>query len=390
MAFDRAFFDAGIDRSSTQSVKWSAPGVCLEGAIPLWVADMDFAAAPAIAQALVNRARHANYGYTLVTDEDMEAVCAYWLRRHGVRLSVGEVGLLPSVVSGLRVCVTQLTLPGEGVIVQPPVYGPFFSAIKDSGRSVLEAPLQRDAQGRYTMDLAAVEEHLRQGARLMLLCNPHNPVSRAWHEEELVRLMDLLGQYSCALVSDEIHADFVYLPRSFVSALTLAQPGMKVIGLAAASKTFNVAGLQQASIFCRDPELMQAISRQLHANGVEAGNLFALTATRAAYTLCDDWLEGVLAYLDTNRQTVEEELGRLLPEAVLSPIEATYLAWVDLRAYQLSNAEVYARCRQALVVPSDGSFFGAKSGEGFMRLNFGCPQTQLRLGIQRLAKAVKG
>ena len=240
------------------------------------------------------------------------------------------------------------------------------------------------------MDLAAVEEHLRQGARLMLLCNPHNPVSRAWHEEELAQLIDLLRNYGCALVSDEIHADFVYKPRGFVSALTLARPGMTVIGLAAASKTFNVAGLQQASIFCRDPELMQAISLQLHTNGVEAGNLFALAATRAAYTLCDDWLEGVLSYMDTNRQAVREELGRLLPEAILSPIEATYLAWVDLRAYQLSNAQVYARCRQALVVPSDGSFFGAKSGEGFMRLNFGCPEGQLRLGIERFAKAVKG
>lgn len=390
MAFDRAFFDAGIDRNGTQSVKWSAPGVCLTGMIPLWVADMDFAASPAITDALVNRAHHANYGYTLIEDEDMAAVCAYWQRRHGVRLSTDEVGLLPSVVSGLRVCVSQLTRPGEGVIVQPPVYGPFFNAIRDSGRVVLEAQLQCDAQGRYTMDLAAVEEHLRRGARLMLLCNPHNPVSRAWHEEELVRLIDLLGRYGCALVSDEIHADFVYSPRSFVSALTLSRPGMRVIGLAAASKTFNVAGLQQASIFCRDRELMQAISRQLHTNGVEAGNLFALVATRAAYTKCDDWLEGVLAYLDTNRQVLREELGRLLPEAVLSPIEATYLAWVDLRAYQLSNADVYDRCRQALVVPSDGSIFGKTSGEGFMRLNFGCPQTQLELGIERFAKAVKG
>ena len=133
MAFDRAFFDAGIDRNNTQSVKWSAPGVCLAGAIPLWVADMDFAAAPAITQALVHRARHANYGYTLVDDEDMEAVCAYWLRRHGVRLSAGEVGLLPSVVSGLRVCVTQLTRPGDGVIVQPPVYGPFLAPSRTAG-----------------------------------------------------------------------------------------------------------------------------------------------------------------------------------------------------------------------------------------------------------------
>jgi len=391
MAFDRAFFDAGIDRSGTQSVKWSSPGICLAGAIPLWVADMDFAAASAIAQALTQRAQHANYGYTYVDDGDMETVCAYWLRHHGVKLSPADAGLLPSVVSGLRVCVTQLTRPGEGVIVQPPVYGPFFGAIKDSGRRVLEAPLQSDAQGRYTMDLAAVERHLRDDARLMLLCNPHNPVSRAWEKDELVQLLDLLKRYNCALVSDEIHADFVYQPHQFISVMTLEeQPGMTIIGLASASKTYNIAGLQQASIFCRDHDLMKAISHQLHISGVEAGNVFALVATRAAYTQCDDWLAGVLAYLDDNRHMLREELGHLLPEAILSPIEATYLAWVDMRAYGLSNAQLYAKCRETLVLPTDGTFFGKQSGEGHMRLNFGCPAAQLRTGLERFAKAVKG
>ncbi len=390
MVFDRAFFNAGIDRSGTQSVKWSSPGMTLSGAVPLWVADMDFAAAPAIAQALTLRAQHANYGYTYVDDGDMEAVCAYWQRHHGVILSPAEVGLLPSVVSGLRVCVTQLTKPGEGVIVQPPVYGPFFGAIKDSGRRVLEAPLVSDGQGRYAMDLDAVERHLMEGARLMLLCNPHNPVSRAWGQEELVKLLDLLQAYGCALVSDEIHADFVYQPHRFISILTLERPGMTIVGLASASKTYNVAGLQQASIFCRDRELMKAIGRELHVCGVEAGNVFALVATRAAYTQCDDWLAGVLAYLNDNRHMLREELGRLLPEAVLSPIEATYLAWVDMRAYGLSNAELYARCRKALVLPTDGTFFGKLSGEGYMRLNFGCPAGQLGTGLERFAKAVKG
>lgn len=390
MVFDRSFFDAGIDRSGTQSVKWSSPGITLSGAIPLWVADMDFAAAPAISQAIARRAQHANYGYTYVDEGDMEVVCDYWLRHHGVKVSPKETGLLPSVVSGLRVCVTQMTGLGDGVIVQTPVYGPFFAAIKDSGRRLLEAPLLSDAQGCYAMDLSTVERHLKEGARLMLLCNPHNPVSRAWDEEELVRLLTLLNSYGCALVSDEIHADFVYKPRQFISVLTLEQPGMTIVSLASASKTYNVAGLQQASIFCRDQDLMKAISHQLHVCGVEAGNVFALVATRAAYTHCDDWLDGVLAYLDDNRQVMREELGRLLPEAVLSPIEATYLAWVDMRAYGLSNAELYARCRQALVLPTDGTFFGKQSGEGYMRLNFGCPAKQLGTGLERFAKAVKG
>lgn len=333
---------------------------------------------------------HANYGYTYWSAQDSAAVCHYWLRHHQVRLAPSEVGLLPSVVSGLRVCVEQFTLPGEGVILQSPVYGPFHSAVKDLGRRVLDAPLRRDDRGSYHMDLEAVEDHLRQGARMMLFCSPHNPVSRCWTEGEIGTLLAILRRYRATLVSDEIHADFVYAPGQFYSLMRVADPGTQVITLAAASKTFNIAGLKQASIFCRQPEVLGSISQKLEKNGVEAGSIFGLVGTRVALKDCDDWLAGALAYLDHNRGVLAASLARLLPAAVLTPIEATFLAWVDLRAYGLSNEELMPRFRREGVLPTDGGFFGRETGEGFMRLNFGCPTAQLEEGLERFARAVKG
>lgn len=390
MVFDSAFFDAGLDRRGVQSFKWEMPGMMAEGQIPLWVADMDFATAPAIVEALTRRAEHPNYGYTFVGEALPRAFCAYWQRRYGAEISPDQVGLLPSVVSGLRAGVQQFSCEGEGVIIQSPVYGPFAHAITALNRRVMDAPLVRDAAGRYHMDLALLESHLKAGARLMLLCSPHNPVSRAWDRQELEALVALLRRYQCALVADEIHADFVYALRRFVSMLAIDTEGLPMIALSAASKTFNIAGLQLASLVCRDGKLLKEIGDSLHANGVEAGNLFALTANLAAYTQADDWLDGLIAYLDGSRTLLRQELERLLPEALLSPIEATFLAWLDLRAYRKSNARLMEACRAAGVVPTDGRSFGEQAGEGFLRINFGCPRRQLMAGLDRLARAVKG
>lgn len=387
MSFDASFFDAGLDRSGTASVKWSQPGVCPKGHIPLWVADMDFACAPEITEAVIRRAQHPSFGYTYISNEDRQAFCGWWQRRHGISLDPAQIGFLPSVVSGLRVSVEEFTKPGEGIIIQSPVYGPFFTSIEEAGRKVLEAPLLRDDDGYYSMDLDAVETHLKQGARLMILCNPHNPVGRAWSQEELVSLARLLNRYECMLVSDEIHADFVYHPARFTSLLSLGYE--RLVVLAAASKTFNLAGLQQANIICRDAEKMKNLSARLHRAGVEAGNIFALSATRAAYEYGAEWLDGLLDYLSGSLPILSDILGALLPMARLTPIEATYLAWVDVSAYGMSNEEVYQRCESAGVIPTTGTFFGKSAGEGFMRLNFGCPRKQLTQGLERFAEALK-
>ena len=343
LQFDSAFFDQGVDRHGVCSIKWEAPHIKGDDVIPLWVADMDFPAAPAITRALIERAQHPSYGYTFMDEHCRQAVCDYWLRRHRVEIQPEQTSLIPSVVSGLRICVAELTKPGEGVIIMTPVYGPFFHVVSGQGRRIMEAPLKRDSEGGYSMDLEAVERQLKAGARLMLLCNPHNPVSRAWSREELEALLQLLKRYNCALCSDEIHADFVYQPQEFISLMRLDAEGLPLVTLVSASKTFNIAGLQQATIICRDKEMLDSIVKRLQAVGVEAGNIFAMVANCAAYREGDDWLDGLMAYLGKSRGLLSEQLHQLLPEAVMSPITATFLAWVDVRAYGHPNAELLHR-----------------------------------------------
>lgn len=388
MRYDQAFFDAGIDRTGTRSVKWCAPGLMEEGTIPLWVADMDFACALPIVEALKARADHACYGYTHGGREDAEAACGFWQRRHRLTLQPEQLLMMPTVISGLAAAVQTMTQPGDGVIIQTPVYGPFITTVQECGRVVMDAGLKRDDRGRYTMDYEAIEGFLKQGARLMLLCSPHNPVSRAWSQEELRALLALLNRYRARLVSDEIHADFVYAPHSFVPVLSLPEAREDTVALVSASKTFNIAGLQQATAICRDRDTLTMLQKFLLRSGAASGNVFALAGTQAAYTGCDDWLDGLMAYLTSNRDLLQDMLADMLPEAVVSPMEATFLSWVDLRAYDLHHKELNRRCKQEGVALGDGRFFGAKSGKGFMRINYGCPKGQLEEGVARFARAI--
>ena len=386
MKFDEAYFDQGIDRVGTRCEKWDgARKEHGEDIIPLWVADMDFPSPPAVQEALIRRARHGTYGYTELLDDDFEALTAFWKRRHGLSVTKEDVLLLPCVITGMRVALNALTQPGDGVIIQSPVYGPFRFSVEATGRKLLDAPLIRRENGRYDMDLAAVEDHLKNGASLMMLCSPHNPVSRAWTRQELSDLLALLKRYDVPLVSDEIHADFVYAPGEFVPVLSVEQEN--VISLCAPSKTFNLAGLQQASLFCQDEQVRKALEAQIEASGVRSGNLFALEATRAAYNEGDAWLDGLLAYLDGNRRYLAELVKELLPRAVLTPLEATYLGWLDLRAYCPTTDELMKRAIAAGVYFTGGTFFG-DAGDGFLRVNIGCPRRNIEEGIRRLAKAL--
>lgn len=390
MRYDQAFFDTPLDRRGTASEKWDALEARLGHEMnPMWVADMDFRCPQEISDALARRAAHPAYGYTVQTEEAVQAMLDFMLRRHGIALRPDEQFLLPCVVSGLRAAVLACTQPGEKVIVQPPVYGPFYASVEENGRIPVECPLLRDASGYYTMNLDAVEKACRDGAKLMLLCNPHNPVGRAWTRGELTALWTLLQRHGVTLVSDEIHEDFVFEHGAFVPMLTVAaSAGDRVLSLTSASKTFNLAGLQQAVGFSRNAALLAAVSSALRNAGVVQGNIFALIATEAAYRYGDEWLDALLAYLREGERVLRAELERLLPKAVLSPLEATYLAWVDLRAYGLSTEALLTRCRASGVEFTPGTFFGAKAGEGFLRVNLACPHDRIRLAAGQLAKAV--
>ena len=387
MRFDTAYFDAGIRRVGTECEKWD--GMIAETGdetmIPMWVADMDFPSPPAIRDALADVLERGTWGYTVSGDADRQALCDYWARRHSVTIERESVLLSPCVVTGLKLALRAVTKPGDGVLINPPVYGPFFMSIRSNGRKVVESPLVCGEDGRYTMDLADMEGKLASGeAKAVMLCSPHNPCGRAWSEEELTAVVALCRRYGAPIVCDEIHADFVYAPNTHHSILTI--PGAREIAvmLCAASKTFNVAGLEQSAIVCCNEAVRKAIAEDMAASGVKAGNAFALAATRAAYTGCDAWLDGLMDYLAGSRDMVAAFVAERMPRVRLTPLEATYLMWLDCSALGFTQDELLARIRAAHVKVNDGLFFG-EQGRGFIRLNIGCPRSQILEALERLA-----
>ena len=386
MRFDKEYFDAGLYRVDTRCEKWDGARAEWGDVLPMWVADMDFPSPPAVQEALLRRAAHPTYGYTCEMEDDWQAVCDFWQRRHGLHVTPTDVMLLPCVVTGIKLAILALTQPGDGVIIQSPVYGPFRFSVEATGRTLMDAPLVRREDGRYDMDLAAVEERLKQGAKLMILCSPHNPVSRAWSREELTALVELLKRYHVPLASDEIHADFVYAPETFVPILSITREN--VLSFCAASKTFNLAGLQQATCLCPDEGIRSALLAQKNRAGVTCGNVFALEGTRAAYNHGDAWLDGLMDYLAGNRDHLSALVKELLPRAVMTPMTATYLAWLDLRAYGLDDKTLMDRTAKAGVLFTGGDFFG-EGGSGFLRVNIGCPRHHITEAIHRLARALE-
>ena len=390
MTFDEAYFDAGIDRRNTQCEKWDDRSVMAAGGVPLWVADMDFPCAPAVMDAVRGRGEHACFGYN---SEAAEAACtdaliAFWRRRHGLAVKKEQCVALPCVITGLKLCVRALTAPGDAVAMFTPVYGPFYQAVALNGRKAAGVPLTADGDGRYSMNLAGMERALRDGAKLILLCNPHNPVSRCWTREELTALAALAERYGVRIVSDEIHADFVYAPARFTPLLSVEGAANRAVMLCSASKTFNIAGLQQAAAVIPDGELREKLRADMAAAGVVCGNTFALAATRAAYAACDGWLDGLLRYLDGSRALLGEWIAEALPLARMAPIEATYLAWLDLKAYGKDCRAMAEKCRVHGVALTPGTFFGPE-GEGCMRVNFACPRGMLKEGVRRLRAAME-
>lgn len=390
MHYDRSYFDSPVDRHGTDCEKWEAiPAHEGRELLPMWVADMDLRCPAEISEALGQRAAHAIYGYTRESEAQVNALLSFLKRRHGLNLTPEQQFTLPCVVTGLRAAVRALTEPGDRVIIQPPVYGPFLNSITENGRTAVENPLIRDEWGCYTMDFDGLEQLCKDGAKLMLLCNPHNPVGRCFRREELSRLWVLLSRYDVALISDEIHWDFVYEQGAFTSMLALEQGHeAKLAVLTSASKSFNLAGLLQATLLTRNPAVLEAISTEMQVSGAGQGNLFSFLATAVAYEQGDEWLDALLSYLREAREIIETEVQRRLPKAILSPIEATYLAWLDLRAYGYSTKELMRRTYEQGVAFSEGTFFGKNTGEGFLRVNFACPHSQLRKAMVRLEKAL--
>lgn len=391
MEFDQAYFDAGISRVGTDCEKWD--GMIEETGdadmIPMWVADMDFPSPPAIRQAMEGVLSWGTWGYTISGEKDAEALCAYWARRHGAQIAPDEVLMSPCVVTGMRVALRALTKEGDGVLINPPVYGPFFRSIKANNRRVVESPLVRGGDGRFSMNLAEMEGKLSSGeAKAVMMCSPHNPVGRCWDEAELAAVVSLCARYDVPLICDEIHADFVYAPNEHRCILSIPGAQALTVMLCAASKTFNVAGLQQSSIVCKNPTMLEAMRSEMDAAGVRSGNAFALAATRAAYTDCDAWLDGLKAYLMDNRDLAVKYIAENMPRVRVTPLDATYLMWLDCSALGMAQSELMEKLAAVHVKVTEGTFFG-RQGEGFIRLNIGCPRLQLQRALAQMATVLK-
>ncbi|WP_225073096.1 PatB family C-S lyase [Desulfuromonas sp. CSMB_57] len=374
-------FNRLVDRRGTGSLKWDR--YAGRDVLPLWVADMDFASPPAVIEALQERAAHGVFGYSHAPAALVEAVQAWLLERYGWRVAAEELVWLPGLVVGLNVACRAVGGEGAEVLTLTPIYPPFLSAPELSGRRLVTVPMVREAE-RWGIDFVALERALTPASRLLLWCSPHNPTGRVWSRDELERLADLCLRHDLVLCSDEIHADLVLEPgcRHLPTATLDAAVARRTITLMAPSKSFNLPGLNCAFALIPDPAL-RARFRRAMAGIVPHVNLFGYAAALAAYRDSADWLAALLDYLRGNRDLVEAAVATM-PGLRTTPVEATYLTWIDARDTGWENpAQVFEEGGVGL---SDGREFGAP---GFVRLNFGCPRPVLQEALERMARRLR-
>ncbi|HMP75227.1 MAG TPA: PatB family C-S lyase [Kiritimatiellia bacterium] len=373
-------FDTAPDRTGTGSLKWDR----YKGrdVLPFWVADMDFLSPPAVVEALHARAAHGNFGYTIPYDGVVGEVLAYLKRRHGVAARPEWIVWLPGLVPGLNLACRAFGEPGDSVMTCTPVYPPFLSAPIFQDRKRVAVPLRAEA-GRWSFDWEAMERAVTPDTRLFILCHPHNPVGRVWLREELEQVVDFCERHNLVLVSDEIHCDLILDDVPWTPTLALGdRAAARAITFHAPSKTYNLPGLACAYAVIPDDGLRTTFLRACRGIITEI-NAFGYAGCAAAYRHGEPWRQALLAYLRGNRDLVYSFIRERLPQITLHPMEATYLAWLDVRALKLEHPQRFFE--DAGVGLSNGVDFGTP---GFLRLNFGCPRTRLEEGLERMARAL--
>ncbi|MFZ5503289.1 MAG: MalY/PatB family protein [Pseudomonadota bacterium] len=381
-------FERIIPRHGTSSFKYDAREQIFGGkdVIPLWVADMDFAAPAAVQRALAERAAHPIYGYTVFPESLYDALLGWLRQRHNWRVSRESLLLCPGVVPSLHAAIFALTRDDAAVIVQPPIYPPFLAAPKITGRKLLPNPLKFE-QGRYLFDLDGFEQCAAQGARLLLLCSPHNPVGRVWQAGELQALLDICQRYAVTVVCDEIHADLVYPGDRHVPLAKLADGKVNVIAAVAPSKTFNIPGLGLSALVVPDDSDRNAINHVFDRLHVSASNPFSIAAFEAAYRDGMPWLDALLDYLAATRDAVRDFLQQQLPKIKLIEPQGTYLLWLDCRGMRLGDKQLKQFfVREAGVGLSPGILFG-EGGSGFMRMNIAAPRSVIIRALENISRA---
>jgi len=382
-------FDEPVSREGTSCVKYDARKNVFgtDKVIPMWVADMDFKCPPEIIEALRKRLDHEILGYTLRRDEYFLSLVEWLKRRHTWQIEKDWISFSPGVVPALNICTLAFTEPGDRIIVQPPVYFPFFTAVSDHRRELVYNPLMEE-DGIWKFDFDDLEKKAAAGARMLFLCNPHNPVGRAWTESELRKLADICLRHDILILSDEIHSDLILPGHKHIPLASLTQDiASSTITCMAPSKTFNIAGLSTSSVIISDQGLKEKFDTVIKSLHITGGNIFGTEASIAAYTWGDEWLDQMLDYVKVN---IEYVLDKFKNNEFIRPVppEATYMIWLDCRSMGMNPEELNNFfVNEAGVGMNEGSVFGP-GGEGFMRMNLACPLDTVRKAVNNIENAL--
>lgn len=386
-----SIFDEIVERKNTSSLKWDycRQRFGREDILPMWVADMDFKSPTPITQAIIHRAEHGVFGYTEASERLSDVLAGWMKRRHNWLIDNKWVIYSPGVVTSVNTAILAFTNPGDKVLMQTPIYYPFYSSISNNDREVVTNPLINN-NGIYEMDFSDLEKKLADNVKMFIFCSPHNPIGRVWKLNELKEVIRLCRKYNVILVSDEIHSDLVLKGHKHIPIASLAAEAefSNCITLTSPTKTFNIAGLTVSAAIITDAELKRKFKSTLHKNGADMLNIFGLEAAYAAYAYCEPWLDELLDYLEQNLDIMVEYFSKNIRRIKVIRPEATYLAWLDctdlpVAAEKLKEFFTY----EAGVGLNDGITFG-KEGSGFQRINFACPRPLLIEGLERIKTAV--
>lgn len=383
-------FDRQITRLGSHSVKWdglaSRFGAHAAGALPMWVADMEFQAPPVVNDALRAAVEHGIYGYYGDPSDYLAAIRGWMQRRHGWEIEESWILTTAGIVNGVNLAIQAFCRPGDGVILQQPIYHPFAPAIRNNGCHVV-GNLLAYRDGRYEMDLDALAKAVDAKTRMLILCSPHNPAGRVWTKAELEALANFCIERDILIVSDEIHHDLVFDGPHTVLANISPEIAAHTITFTSSSKTFNLAGGHTGNAIISDPSLRRRFQRQMERCGMMASNRFGYLMATAAYAGGDEWLDALLVYLKGNRDFIDRQVAERLPGVTSVKLDATYLGWLDFSGTGMEDAEIIRRFEHdAKVICNHGASFGP-GGARFMRLNFACPRAMVEDAMDRIVGA---
>jgi len=387
-------FDTVFDRRNTDSIKWDSKFLKEEfkgdDLLPLWVADMDFQSPQPVIDVLVKRAKHGIFGYSAPASEDyLKSILSWFQRRYGWSIDKEWILYAPGVVPACNYIYQRFSKPGDKVIIQEPVYYPFASGIKANGR-IVESNQLLFENNYYTINFEELEKQLKDPlSKIFILCNPHNPVGRVWKKDELKQIGDLCLENEVLVIADEIHCDLIYPGFKHIPFGSISNEfAQNSITTSSGTKTFNLAGLHYSNIIIPNKFRREDFKAQSEINAATFSNVFGRLALQVAYDQCEDWLESLLDYLLNNLSFLQDFISEKIPDVSVIPLEGTYLVWMDFRNYKLNGKERQKKFIESRVAMDPGYFFGA-GGDGFERINIGCPREILEEAMNRISNAVR-